>query len=41
MSSPRRIDYLGHMLTAAREALGFVEGSTERHLWRTGARNKP
>ena len=26
MSSPRRIDYLGHMLTAAREALGFVEG---------------
>jgi uncharacterized protein with HEPN domain len=26
MSSPRLPDYLGHMLTAAREALGFVEG---------------
>ena len=26
MSSPRLPDYLGHMLTAAREILGFIEG---------------
>ena len=26
MSSPRLADYLGHMLTAAREILGFIEG---------------
>jgi hypothetical protein len=26
MNLPRLRDYLGHMLTAAREALGFVEG---------------